>query len=150
VADDSFGFAAKALALRNMVGKLPQTLPSWRELNIQIEKLRGKAEEFEKEFPWHLAMVMPEGRLRKKKGPYLRRLALQGKRVDKLLWKLLREFALQEAPGIGKRGKERLNKFCQKMVEMINTNIYKATQQLRLEGRAELKSLKGLMPVPKK
>ena len=143
MAQDSLIFHAKALAMRSMINFLSNTSLQ-RELSVQTDKLARMAAEFDKNFPWHMVLAMPLTKLRKKRGPHLRRLAQQGKHLDTLLRKAISEFAVQQSPTIRRGGKGKRNLFCQKVVEMFNSNVYKATEQLKLQAmqnaRGELKS----------
>ncbi|MBZ5663938.1 MAG: hypothetical protein LAO30_04985 [Acidobacteriia bacterium] len=143
MAQDSLIYHAKALAMRSMIELLSDNSHQ-RELDIQTVKLARMAEEFDRNFPWHMVLAMPSAKLRKKKGPHLRRLAQQGKHLDKLLGEAIAEFTEQRSPMIRKVGKAKRNKFCQDTVEYFNSNVHKATEQLKLRAmqnaRGELKS----------
>jgi hypothetical protein len=154
--EDSFSFHTKVLGFRRMIERFPQT-ETRRELDIQIDKLARMVEEFDKKFPWQLVLSVPAAKLRKKKGLHLHRLGQQAKHLDKLFWELLKESAVREVPGIEKEGKGKLNKVCQKIVEVMNSNLHKITEQMKLdttskamEGLAGIRPPKQLKPRPKK
>ncbi len=91
---DTLPFEIKVVGYRAIADALPPDLPSMRELQIQIEKLERAARKFNKDFPWDLSG--DEKQLRRKKGPHMRRIAQQAKRVDALLLKAVMEWGTRD------------------------------------------------------
>ena len=129
--DDSLGFAVKAAVAHQIVQRFTPTCPSRREADIQVDKLRRMADDFTKQFPWHMVRSVPAKKLRKMKGPHMHRLVQQAKRVDGLLTRLLTEDVLigrQEQ----KLKRKQVQAVCRKLVEKLNKNVHQKTMQLQL------------------
>jgi type I site-specific restriction endonuclease len=91
MASESVQFHVKAKIIEWLLKGMPKTLRSWREADIQVAKLDRMATKFDKKFPFTSILTVPAKQLRRNKGPVLKGLAQQSKRVDEAVAKLMEE-----------------------------------------------------------
>jgi hypothetical protein len=94
MADDSFGFHMKAAVMRNALSVFTSSVPSRRELFIQIDNLENLAKKFDKKFTWKFVLSTPQEKYRNSKASDMHRLTLQSKLVDDLFARMIEEILL--------------------------------------------------------
>jgi hypothetical protein len=150
MADDVFNYSTKAATLRNTF-KSPKLRDyrSWRDLDIQLDKLARLCRKFEKEFSWRANLEMSQQKLRKKKGAFLHRLAQQDKRVDQVVASLFTDILLDVDPSRHAQKKSELAALGSELTYQVNKVIHQQTQQLRLQAAqaANLPEIKGTAAV---
>jgi hypothetical protein len=131
---ESFKFHVKASIVGWLVNNTPKTLQCWREADIQVAKLDRMAAEFDKKFPLSSTLTVPAKRLRRDKGPALKRLAEQGRRVDDAVAKLMEE---QNEPLITSKSatRKKLRMSLQMYVDSLNRAVHEVTKQRLLSEK---------------
>jgi len=104
------------------------TMRSFRDLNIQVQKLERMSTDFGRKFP--LSTTLSKDQVRKKRA-YFQRLNLQSKKVDKLFIRFDVENALRVYPDASWEERKALPKTAQDLVNDINKHVHQITLDVR-------------------
>jgi glutamine synthetase adenylyltransferase len=134
---NSFGFALKAISLREVLSRLSdgQDTRTFREASIQVDKLERMANAFNKKFGLRAELSMPAAKLKKKRGAELHRLSQQSKRLDALMIELF-EWTLRQMVSSRNPSKallKRLPMLAKISLREFNQSIHKSAEEALMQ-----------------
>jgi len=135
---ESWILEGKAQVIRGAFGDWDSSLPTYRQLMIQLDKLERMAKDFRKRFP-SLPLIGPGSKPGKTEGEHRHRLHQQNKLVDSLIRKLLEERFTAEHQHITAN---KVRSFMKGYVEKATGRIYKQFQEALMAAIQE--QIKGL------
>jgi hypothetical protein len=128
MARETAWYALKGFVLSQMVLSMPKTAgtrDSWRDANIQVEKLNRMVKKFTKRFP--------DPNVQRKKVADLRRLSQQSKRVDDSIAVLVEEHNLRNVmPNPDFALKKKVRSASHQYVQGLNHMVSEARKQVLL------------------
>jgi hypothetical protein len=145
---DTMGFELKVAVFKNLVTSHSfSNLHSFRDAQIQVEKLERMTEKFAAKYPIEVVMALPLKKLKKARGVDRHRVSTQSKIVDRVCMKLMEELVIDSETAAGGKNltKAQVKRVAQKYIETLNGNIHKAFQnRLKEAFAATVAGLGGL------
>ena len=141
---DTMSFELKAAVFKTLVTGF-STLPSFREGQIQLEKLERMTEKFAAKYPIEVVRALPLKKLNKARGVDRHKLSTQSKIVDRLCMKLIEEAVIDAERRSGEKmvTKAQRRKVAQGYIETLNSNIHRAFQNRLKEAFKEVAVVLG-------
>lgn len=124
MAADGWELAHKAVALDFVLKTVGTGTQSYREVQIQVAKLRRKSQEFVQKYSTGL-LQLPHKKVSKAQGQAYHRLHLQGKIVDKHLQQMFEEMAVNFLTQRGQKAtRNRVRSQVQKEIHNVNKLLH--------------------------